>query len=242
MNIEPLGVNAALVRERRLELGMSERSLTAKLGAGFSQTIVRAIEAGKNQGHLTLDEVARLAAVLDLPITRLLATDTADNPTPRPAGPTTQTEHLDRAVKRISAALLEVGRGVAGQALAELAGIDLTELTDVLDQLDARLRPAGLCVHQVHGDSLIRAVDGTLNRDEVREVWRRHLARRGLNIGQAKLVHRAARGEAAKLRGNDELARGGALVVAGILVRTAAGGYVLSPDTAFSLMHQTAAG
>lgn len=52
--------NGDLLRARRLELGLSERRLAALLGALFSVTILRSLEAGTNDDELTLAALRRL--------------------------------------------------------------------------------------------------------------------------------------------------------------------------------------
>lgn len=228
-------VDGDLVRARRLELGLSERRLTAQIGVGFSQTVLRGIEAGTNHADLTLGELQRLAALLSLPLGQLLTAPTATEPAPVPAVPSTAAEHRDRAVKLVSALLIEINRTIPEQTLAKLAEVSLSELDAVLGELDSRLRAAGLRVHRVHAGAFIRSVDGSLDRDTALVAWRRHLGRNSLNIGQAKLLHKVTRGAGLKNLGNDERVRGAALVNAGILTRTGSGGFALTEDAAFSL-------
>lgn len=232
-------INHTLVRRRRLELGLSERKLTALLGVGVSQTVLRGIEAGTNHADLTLGDIARLAHHLDLPMHQLLtppsAPDVAATDAETAAGPVTPTAHLDTSVRQVAGVLTELNRGIPAQTLAELVELTLTELDEVLIELDTRLRRAGLRLRRLRGDVYLGADDDSIDQDTVRETWRRHLARRSLNLGQAHLLHRAARGEVVKNLGNDERVRGASLVNAGILERTTSGGFELSADTSFSL-------
>lgn len=228
-------LDGGLVRARRLELGISERQFAASLGPGFSQTVVRNLEAGTNHDTLTMGTVRRVAALLDLPVRRLLRPDAADFPAPVP-GPRTLEEHVHQAAALIGGVLCELDRPVSVRALADLADITLDVLPQVLTTLDTTVQPAGLRLHRVSGSVALRPREGVLNKDAVREAWRRHLGRRSLDVGQANLVARAARGETIKAVTNDERVRGGSLVNAGILVRTASGGFALSDDVAFSLL------
>ncbi len=228
-----------LVRARRLELGISERKLTAMMGAGVSQTVVRGIEAGTNHADLTLGDIQRLARLLDLPMQKLLApsrTPKTEDQQAAPADPLTHAEHLDETVHKLSVILTELHRGIPEQTLAELAELTLDGLEEALGELDARLRAVGLRLSRTRGDVVIQPAGDSVDRDTVREVWRRHLARRGINLGHANVLHRAARGEVSKNLSVDEQLRGASLVNAGILVRTASGGFALSADAAYSML------
>lgn len=236
-------VDGNLVRAQRLELHLSERKLSEMLGANFSQSVLRGIEAGTNHHDLTIGELARLAALLDLPLGRLLgpaATRTTDE-APVPAGPITRTKHQDAAVAAVAATLIEADRAFPAQAIAMLHGYTLPETDDALDELDRRLAPAGLRVRRVHGNVSIRATEPGLPGTQRRELARRQLARRSLDTGEARILARAAAGELTKATSEDVRVRGAGLVNAGILRRTAAGGFALTDDARYSL-HRDPAG
>jgi hypothetical protein len=150
-------------------------------------------------------------------------------------GPATFAQHLDEAVAWAAAVLNEVHRPIPRQVLATLNGLTLPEVDDVLDELDAHLRPAGLRLRRVHGEISIVPATDTLSPTARREVWRQHLARRSLDIAQARLVRRAMLGQTVKTLREDDRLRGGSLVNAGILCRTRSGGLAASPGVEFSL-------
>lgn len=109
----------------------------------------------------------------------------------------------------------------------------------VLAELDAQLAPAGLRLRRVHGEVLIRAVEPGLTAGTTREVWRRHLARRSLDVGQARLLRRAVQNEVMRAMSEDERLRGASMVNAGILARTPSGGLMPAQDSAFSFVVST---
>ncbi|WP_163772140.1 hypothetical protein [Nocardioides zeae] len=202
---------------------------------GVTQTVLRGIEAGTSHAGLTLGEIQRLAALLSLPHGQLLTAPTVTEPAAGPAGPPTAAEHRERAVKLVSALLIEINRTIPEQTLVELAEVSLSELDAVLGELESRLSAAGLCVRIVHGGAFIRSVDGSLDRDSALVTWRWHLGRDSLNMGQEKLLQKLARGAGLKNLGNDERVRGAALVNAGILTTTCSDGFALAEDASFSL-------
>lgn len=228
-------LDAQLIRERRMELGLSERKLSEKLGAGVSQSVVRGIEAGTNHADLTLGDLCRLARQLDLPLGRLFTEQTRSTADAPPAGPATEAEHIDKAVGLLASVLHEVDRAVPVSTLAELTSLTLDEVDSVLVELDARLASTGLRLNRVHGEISIRPANPGPSSAVVREAWRRHLARRSLDIGQARLVYRALRDDLPRTVGESERLRGASLVNAGVLERTHSGGLELSADVVLSL-------
>lgn len=237
----PTLLDAALIRSRRLELGLSERRLASRLGVYLTGTVLRSVEAGRNHADLTLGDVCRIAEHLDLPLHRVLTA--AADPEPdgrgestRSVGPVTQQEHLNTHVTKLGAILGEIGRALPEQTIAELLDVPLTGLEPVLVELDARLRKAGLRLHRLHGDTGIRPSESVTTRNTLQEAWRRYFARRSLNIGQVRLLAKAFGGRAAKSTSAGEALCSAALVNAGILQRSASGGFVLTDDVRYSLL------
>lgn len=230
-------VDGALVRARRLELNLSERKFSEMLGANFSQSVLRGLEAGTNHPDLTLGELVRVAKLLDLPLGRALgpaAHQTTDEP-PDPLGPGTHAEHIDAAVASVAAVLIEAEVAFPVQALAALRGYTLEETDEALRELDRRLAPAGLRVRRVHDKASIRATEPGLPGSKRSDVVRKRLTRRSLDTGEARVLARAAAGELHKVSNEDVRVRGSSLVNAGILRRTSAGGFELTDDAAYSL-------
>jgi transcriptional regulator with XRE-family HTH domain len=225
-------LDADLVRARRLELGLSERKLAALLGV--SQTIVRGIEAGTNHKDLTLGDVQRLAGALSVEVHQLLTPADAD--AAAPAGPVTHTTHLDHAVTQLGALLYDIDRLLPVEALAATLGLTLDQTHEALDELDRRLRPAGLLVHRLNNTvKLWRTLDA-VTRSTLQYTWRGHLARRGLDVGQAQLLHQVRTGRRVKTMRNDQQVTAAELTNAGIFTRTRSGGVELSPEVRYSLL------
>lgn len=233
---QPAGmlVNGALIRERRLELGLSERRVAALMGPSFSQTVVRGVETGTNHSDLTIGELVRLADLLSLPVADLLTT-TAGDDAPQQVGAETLAEFLDRVVPQVSVVLFELGRLVPVESLAETLGLPLADVEAALHELDARLAGVGLCVHRLGNDAKIARRHDAPARGVLKKAWREQAGRTGLNLSQVRLLYRAARGEVPKTLRNPEQVAAGQLVNAGILIRTQSGGVTLADDAAFSL-------
>lgn len=234
-------LNAALIRERRLELGLSERRLAALMGPSVSQTIIRSLEAGTNHGDLTLGDLNRLADLLSLNLADLLTTPEEQKASSAgdAAGPESLTDLLDCAVPKVSAVLFEIGRLTPLGAVSSTTGLTLDELAVVLDGLDTRLAPVGLGVHRLGHEVKIARRHDVGSRDMLEAAWREHLGRMGPIITQVRLLRRAARGQVPKTLGNADRVAAGQLVNAGILDRAPSGGVTLSADAAYSLLLPT---
>ena len=221
-------LNGALVRARRLELGLSERRMAAMLGPGFSQTVVRNLEDGTNHADL-----GRVCDLLGLHLTDVLRSK--DYIAQTPLGPRTRTDHLDGVVPRLSAALHELGMLVPVESLAATLDLTLDQVAAAIDVLDSRLEPAGRRVHRLKGAvKVVRRHDAT-TAAELRAHWRGQLARRGLDVAQVHLLRRAALGQVQKRLRNNERVKAGELVNAGLLQRTKSGGVALTSDVTYSL-------
>lgn len=225
-------LNAALIRDRRLELGLSSRKLAAITGLG--QAVVRGLEAGTNHKDLTFGDLHRLADTLAVEPGELLA---PSSPAPEPvAGPPRHGEHLDQHVAQIGALLFEVDRLIPVESVATTTGLTLDQTHEVLDELDRRLRRLGLLLHRLGNAVKIWRTIDAVSRNTLQTTWRTHLARRGLDIGQVQLLHQAHRGRRHKTLTNDQQVTAAQLVNAGILDRTNAGGVELSADVRYSLL------
>lgn len=226
-------LDAAFIRARRLELGLSERRMAALLGSSMSQSVVRALEAGKNHAELTLSDIARICAVLGLQLDDVLTTGRT---TAAPVhGPSTKAQHLDDVTSRLGAALFEIGTLVPIESLAATLDLTLDQVDAALDELHARLQPAGLCVHRLQGGAKVARRHDAVHADELRQHWRGQFARRGLDAGQVRLLRRAALGKVPKTLRNNERVTAGELVNAGLLSRTQSGGVTLTEDVRYSL-------
>lgn len=224
-------LNAGLVRARRLELGLSERELSAV--AGLGQSVIRSLEAGTNHHDLTLGEVHRLAATLTVDVTHLLARDQPERDDEAGAD-----AHTDGStdVGRVGSLLFAVNRLMAVESLAETTGLTLERTHTVLTELDLRLRTIGLRVHRLGNDVRVSADVDAADAATLQRLWRAHLARRGLDIGQVHALHQVRAGRRGKTLTNDQRVTVSQLTNAGLLTRTANGGAELSADVRYSLL------
>lgn len=223
-------LDAARVRARRLELGLSERQLSAVTGLG--QAVVRGIEAGTNHKDLTLGDLTRLAAALTMDVTQLL---TAAGPPP--SGDDMQDSGPAAAdLARVGALLYEVNRLIPVESLAVTAGLTLAQTHAVLGELDVRLRTIGLRVHRLGNTVRVSAEVDAVDAETLRRTWRAHLGRRGLDIGQVHTLHQVCTGRRNKTLTNDQQVTVNQLTNAGLLTCTSSGGAELSADVRYSLL------
>jgi transcriptional regulator with XRE-family HTH domain len=233
-------LHGAVVRARRLELGLSERTLTAMLGTAFSQAVVRSIEAGNASRDLILADIERVAEVLSLSVTDAVVFIKPSAPV-RPPAPWVsgvQRRHHDNRAARLGCVLHRLAAPVPEEAVATALSLTMFELEEALDNLYALLAPAGLEVRRTSG--FVNLGTGPVGRDfaaAVQALARQQVARNGLNVSQALMMFRAAVSEKyAKTLGNAEQMSKGALLNAGPLEHTPSGGVRATADVMFSLL------
>lgn len=166
-------LDAAAIRARRLEVGISERKLAALTGLG--QAVIRGIEPGIS-GDLTLRDLDRVAHALSMDTLDLLATDAPAGPPV--AGPATLVEHLDHYVGIVGALLYDIDRLIPVESLALTIGLSLEETHRVIGELDRRARTVGLLVHRLGNSVKLARPQGAVPHDFLRSAWRAHLGRR----------------------------------------------------------------
>ena len=72
--------------------------------------------------------------------------------------------------------------------------------------------------------------------ETLRTLWRAHLGRRGLDLGQVHTLHQVRSGRRTKTLTNDQQVTVNELTNAGLLTRTPSGGAELSADVRYSLL------
>lgn len=239
-------IDGAAMRLRRQQLGISERALARDMGPQISVTVIRNLENNVSDSELTLGELRRLGALLDVPPAALLtskstATDVAsssrDSDTPH--GPDTQEQVESRAAQRIGALLQATGKPVPEDVLADVLGYDLSFLDSALRRLDISLAAAGLRLRRVHREvAIVPTHDATTSppEEDLRDVLRRHYSRRGFTKSEAVLLRKVIHGEVVRPAANaDQQIRSRALLNAGILEAGQDGRLVVSEDVAYSL-------
>lgn len=185
-----LQLDPALIRARRLSLGMSERQLAAALGHAFSEAIVRGLESGRTGSELLLTDICRLAETLDVAAVELMAIGT--NPEDDSVfGPPTrrQFERARTALVRELGALLNESPGpVPVEAMARVLEVTLTELDDLVTTLGEVLTRAGLEVRTHAGALSVGPRHGAPDVERLQAAGRASFGRTGLNSAQASAL------------------------------------------------------
>lgn len=208
-------------RRRRKSLGLSERKLGREVGVDGSA--IHNLERDRNTGELAFAVIDRLLTVLGVTLDDL-----------RPDDPVLP-EGDDVAV--VGALLAHEDTLTPVSVIAEVLDWDLARVEAALDELDTRLVVTGQRVHRLGLD--VKVVSAVAPASLVQDLARRSLARRGVNICYARIVHQAMTSRLPRAPNNAEKVAIAAMVNAGILT-DAAGDRgevpVLSEDTRFSLM------
>ncbi|KAA1376416.1 helix-turn-helix domain-containing protein [Aeromicrobium fastidiosum] len=224
-------IDGGLVRARRLELGWSERTFAAHLGEAFSTSMVRSIESGNTSSDLTLGDVRRLAKVLELSSDALLVVE-GHSATPA-------SSEGSELLRQVGATLRALDSPAPVDALATALGTDLETLAGALTELAATVAVAGLEVRTTDGTVQLVPAFRAAPVEALKDLTRRHLGRVQLDISQANLVSRTARGKRLKSTSNVDRVTKGALLNAGIVETTSGGGLELAEDVSYSLLLTT---
>lgn len=226
---QQLTIDADVVRQRRAELNMSERTLAARVGGTFSTATVRGIEAGHTSRDLTLRDAARIADALSLPVATILAT-----PSPEPHG-ADQPPRGD-LLRRTGALLASLAHPVDVDVLASVLDCDLESAESALGDLSRLTTAVGLEVRREGHAAALGPAFRAVPDETLQTVARQHLGRRGLDVSQALLLSRAVRGLRGKSLSNPERVTRGSLLNAGILRHSASGGVEVADDVRYSLL------
>jgi transcriptional regulator with XRE-family HTH domain len=255
-------LNAALIRDRRQQLLLSERGLADVLGVTGS--VIYGLERGANHDEQPLSLVVKLAQALALPFDDLLqsgqsghldaAPGDRNDPAPsrspdgNPSDKTRQdpdgdgaanpTATTEKDAATVGALLANDRRLTPLTALAHSCGWTLDRVQTAVDHLDGQLLACGQRLHQLQGD--VQVVPAVTDITTQETLGRTVIGGRGLSLPQAQLLHRIVTGEHVKPAGNAERVVLAALLNTG-LVRDPAGDRrggipTLSPDVTFSLL------
>lgn len=183
-------INGALVRTRRLELGLSQRRLARESGFGYAN--LRDIEENDGQNRtITVAELVRLADGLDLEPGRLIGASQAA-PAP-PAAEPAAVATADDDSRAVAQLLLEARSLVYVDDVAHAMGWTYHRTSEALRALDARLAGTGLHVHRCAGRTQIRPLDPPA--DLTTRVANAMTARVGISSAQAKILYARLTGE-----------------------------------------------
>lgn len=180
-------LDAALIRHRRLSLGITEREIARQLGV--TAVVVHGLERSLNHADLPAGLVVALARALALDIDALFQ-QAVRSPEARPgemrAGRGLD-ENPSQAAAAVGALLHAAGRGVPVSVLAETTGWPLERVTDALDALAAMLPSVGLRLHRF-GEDQVRITAAASAPDTLQGLLRSSTARTGMNLRQAQMA------------------------------------------------------
>jgi len=174
-------LNGPFVRTRRQDLSLSQRQLAEAVGV--STTVIASLEAGTNHESLSVGLVAKLARALAVEVHDLFAGAVSE--WPMDTHPHTPS---------VGALLAETPSLIAVDAIAEALDITLPEANGALVDLERRLPAVGMMLHRLNGDVAIRP-QATIDPDVRKHLIRKHHARRGLTLTEARVLYRVAQGE-----------------------------------------------
>lgn len=185
-------IDGDTVRDARLALGLSQRSLAQATGVA-PHTIVR-IEGGitAHDTEVMLSHIQRLIDTLGVPLHQILADDT-------PAAPNADRAHAPDAapddMAALASVLLHTRANTLKTELADTLGWTLDRLRLAAAALDHHLRPLGMQVHSLRGGYLIQPLNGYEGGGSRSRIDRATTARIGSNKIDAALIHEALFGE-----------------------------------------------
>lgn len=194
-------LDGALVRRRRAALGLSARAVAASLGV--SGTVVTRLENGMNHAEVSVAQVARLAELLGVDVTDLFLDAHSDAP--------------DDDVAALGALLHESDVVAPAGALREALGWTPKRLSQTLDALDNQLRRVGMRLSRVANRYRIVRDLTAASEGALADLLRAHVARDGLNLTEASMLARVARGDVPREPTNPETVAIGTLLNAGLV-------------------------
>ncbi len=171
-------VNGRVLRQRIMELGISERVFAVSVG--ISSTVLRSILAdGLLVNHLTVGTLYRILSESGLTTSDLLD---------QPCASIDETPTGD--ARRLAQVLVGDLRLQPRERLARALEWTLSRVDDAVNDLHPRLHEIGLAVHSTQKGITIRARD-TDSADALRRLQQMFDVDEGLNTSQARILHRA---------------------------------------------------
>jgi transcriptional regulator with XRE-family HTH domain len=175
-------VDPAVVRHRRLELGLTHSYLGAL--CGVSASVIRRLEGGWPQDDHSGRFFTLLADNLGTTLAALLAASHRVDayPDPEPAG------DLEQDARDLGAVLLSSPEPIPIDALCHVFGWELGRLDRAIEELTAALEPAGGAL--VDNGATLRIVDdlATVPRDTLDQVAAATFARRRPQLPELRAV------------------------------------------------------
>ncbi len=171
-------VNGRVLRQRIMELGISERVFAVNVG--ISSTVLRSILAdGLLGNHLTVGTLYRILSESGLTTSDLLE---------QPCASLTETPTGD--ARRLAQVLVSDSRLHPRERLAGALEWTLSRVDDAVNDLHPRLQEVGLAVYSTQKGITLRPRD-TDSADALRRLQQMFDVDEGLNTSQARILHRA---------------------------------------------------
>jgi transcriptional regulator with XRE-family HTH domain len=235
MTATPPLLDAALIRTRRISLGLSERDVAKRLGV--TAQVIASLERGRNHADVSAALVCQLAGLLAVEPADLLTT-------PPRLGPQQASEAAD--TEALGALLATEATLVPVATLALVLEWEPERVAAGLAGLDTALGGCGQRLHWLGNDVKIIPAGSVVSTELVARLTRRSFARRGMSLAQARLLRQAALGTlTGSEHGNADRVALATLVNAGLVTFAAGdargGRPTLSPDSQFSLSPPSAA-
>lgn len=215
-------LDSALIRRRRLTLALSERELATR--TCVTGSFIHSVETDRNHPELSAAFLTRLADALGLLLHELFLY--AANQLPEaaeadgaPYGHGAEAPAVTPAHVATAGALLTTSATrTPVTVLAEAAGWTLDQTEEVLDILGAKLAVVGMVLQRTSNSVEVMPGATAANATEVTVLTRRTLARTGMNLRQARLLHQVHSGQlTVKDMGNGTRVALGELMNAGLL-------------------------
>lgn len=197
-------LDAALIRRRRAELGLSTRTVAKHVRV--SPNVIVAIEAGTNHDDISVAHLYRLADVLAVNVTTLLLSA-------RPP----QTVGDDEDVAAVGSLLHATGVITPLDALADALGWEAARLEQALDGLERALSAVGLRLHRLRGGVGLARAGEPVEPSQLVAVLRKHLNRDGVSLGEGRALYRFMIGSPPREPSNAEKVAIGVLANAELL-------------------------
>lgn len=186
-------LDAAKIRQRRIELRMTESQLGRLVGKRGQ--LVRRIEAGLSHEGVTLRVLNRLAEALALPLPALLL-ESGPGGEPESACSNESREMGTRSdVATVGALLASIADPVTLEGIAKALTIPAGRVDSALAALDAELRPRGMKVERSGRGCAVVPLDIPLDSVDAHSSRRQRAASRPLGVQEARMLLRVLRGD-----------------------------------------------
>lgn len=173
-------LDPAKVRSRRIDAGYTERTLSGFLGV--SNRVIDRLEEGRDQSHLDVRLITKLAEALAVTVAELLVEE------PDTVLDTDQDECQPDDVALIGALVARTTNDLYIDLTADALNWTRPRTIRALHDLDRKLTQVGQRLSWL-GDYSVRRCTQQIGPDLAETVGSRHVMLAGLNITEAKMLH-----------------------------------------------------